>query len=306
MTVRQVTVRVPATTANLGPAFDCMGMALRIHNEIQVRLEGTTQPRVHVTGQGEDSLPRDTTNLVYRAFSSLLEAAGMSLPIPVIRCRNEIPLERGLGSSAAAIVGGLTAANHLAGNPLASEEILALAVELEGHPDNVAAALLGGIRIVAPCTESIVTAPVPLPPDMRVALFIPEVSISTAEARSVMPSDVPMEDALFNVGRTALLVNAFATGRLKDLKAATEDKLHQPYRSHLLRAMRLIIGEAMKGGALGAFVSGSGSTVLALCQGREMSVAYEMAEMARKTNVPGRAIITFPSKEGVEVVEGSG
>ena len=304
MTVRQVTVRVPATTANLGPAFDCMGMALSIHNEIQVRLGEASEPAVYVNGQGADALPRDESNLVYRAFSRLLDAAGASLPAPVITCRNEIPLERGLGSSAAAIVGGLTAANYLAGNPLSQREILSLAVKLEGHPDNVAPALLGGIQIVAPGMESLVTAPVPLPPDLRVALFIPEVSISTAEARAVMPSEVPLQDALFNVGRTALLVNAFATGRLELLKMATEDRLHQPYRSHLLPAMRLIIAEAMKGGALGAFVSGSGSTVLALCQGREMSVAYEMAEMARKTNVPGRAIITFPSATGVEVVEG--
>ena len=304
MTVPQVTIRVPATTANLGPAFDCMGMALYIHNEIQVRLDGTGQPQVNVSGQGEDSLPRDASNLVYRAYARLLDETGIALPSPAIWCRNEIPLERGLGSSAAAIIGGLAAANHLAGSPLKPEEILSLAVDLEGHPDNVAPALFGGIRIVAQGTESLITAPVPLPPDLRVALFIPEVSISTAEARAVMPADVPMQDALFNVGRTALLVNAFATERLEDLKSATEDRLHQPYRRHLLPAMRLIIGEAMKGGALGAFVSGSGSTVLALCQGREMSVAYEMAEMARKTNVPGRGIITFPSATGVEVVEG--
>ena len=302
MTASQVTVRVPATTANLGPAFDCMGMALCIHNEIQVRLGESTEPMVYVAGQGEDSLPRDESNLAYRAYSRLFEEAGMSLPAAVINCRNEIPLERGLGSSAAAIVGGMTAANHLAGKPLTSGEILSLAVEMEGHPDNVAAALYGGIRIVALGPDSLITAPVPLPADLRVALFIPEVSISTVEARSVMPADVSMRDALFNVGRTALLVNAFATGRLEDLKAATEDRLHQPYRGHLLPAMRLIIGEAMKGGALGAFVSGSGSTVLALCRGREMSVAYEMAEMARKTNVAGRAMITFPSEAGVEVV----
>lgn len=301
-TRRQVTVRVPATTANLGPAFDCMGMALRIHNEIHIRLDEVSEPKVNVTGQGEDSLPRDASNLVYRAYSRLLEAVGISLPAPVITCRNEIPLERGLGSSAAAIVGGLVAANHLAGSPLTKEEILPLAVDLEGHPDNVAPALLGGIQIITPGTDSLITSTVPLPTDLRVALFIPDASISTAEARAVMPADVPMQDALFNVGRTALLVNAFATGRLEDLKASTEDRLHQPYRSHLLPAMRLIISEAMKGGALGAFVSGSGSTVLALCRGREMSVAYEMAEMARKTNVPGRAIITFPSETGAEVV----
>jgi homoserine kinase len=207
-----------------------------------------------------------------------------------------------LGSSAAAIVGGLVAANHLAGSPLTPQEILPLAAELEGHPDNVAPALLGGIRIVVNGPKSLIAAPVPLPPNLRVVLFIPEVSISTADARAVMPATVSLQDALFNVGRTALLVNALATGRLEDLKAATQDKLHQPYRNHLLPAMRLIIQEALKGGALGAFVSGSGSTVLALAQGREMSVAYEMAEMARKTNVPGRAIITFPSETGAHVV----
>ena len=280
-----------------------MGMALRIQNEIQVRAGDARQPTVRIEGQGEDTLPRDASNLAYRAYSRLLEEAGVSLPAPVITCRNEIPLERGLGSSAAAIVGGMVAANHLAGNPMTKREILSLAVELEGHPDNVAPALLGGIQIVAQGADGIITSSVLLPPDLRVALFIPEASISTAEARAVMPDVAPMPDALFNVGRTALLVNAFATGRLEDLKAATEDRLHQPYRSHLLPAMRLIIAEAMKGGALGAFVSGSGSTVLALCRGREMSVAYEMAEMARKTNTPGRAIITYPSETGAEVVE---
>ena len=305
MTLRQVTVRVPATTANLGPAFDCMGMALCIWNEIDVRLGETTRPTVRITGQGEGSLPQDASNLVYRAYSRLLQETGRSLPVPVITCRNEIPLERGLGSSAAAIVGGLVAANHLAGSPLSPQEIMPLAVELEGHPDNVAPALLGGIRIVVPGPESLITASVPLPSDLRAVLFIPEVSISTADARAVMPATVSLNDALFNVGRAALLVNALATGRLQDLKAATEDRLHQPHRSHLLPAMRLIIQEALKGGALGAFVSGSGSTVLALAQGHEMSVAYEMAEMARKTNVPGRAIITFPSQKGAYVVDES-
>ena len=305
MIPRQVTVRVPATTANLGPAFDCMGMALCIWNEIDVRLGETIRPTVRITGQGEDSLPQDDSNLVYRAYSRLLQETGRSLPVPVITCRNEIPLERGLGSSAAAIVGGLVAANHLAGSPLSPQEIMPLAVELEGHPDNVAPALLGGIRIIVPGPGSLITAPVPLPADLRAVLFIPEVSISTAAARAVMPATVSLNDALFNVGRTALLVNALTTGRLQDLKAATEDRLHQPHRSHLLPAMRLIIQEALKGGALGAFVSGSGSTVLALAQGHEMSVAYEMAEMARKTNVPGRAIITFPSEKGAYVVDES-
>ncbi len=305
MTLRQVTVSVPATTANLGPAFDCMGMALRIYNEVQVRLGETSETAVRVSGQGADSLPLDSSNLAYRAYSRLLESTGIFLPAPLIDCRNEIPLERGLGSSAAAIVGGLVAANRLAGDPLTKEEILSLAVEMEGHPDNVAPALLGGIQIVAPGADSLITAAVPMPQGLRAALFVPEVAIPTDSARAVMPDSVPMEDALFNVGRTALLVNALARNRLEGLREATEDRLHQPYRSHLLPAMRLIILEALKGGALAAFVSGSGSTVLALCRGREMSVAYEMAEMARKTNVPGRTMITFPSEAGAYVVEES-
>ena len=280
-----------------------MGMALCIYNEIRVRLGEVDHPTISITGEGEEFLPRGESNLVYRAYSRLLQETGLSLPAPIIDCRNEIPLERGLGSSAAAIVAGLVAANHLTGSLLSLEEILPLAVGLEGHPDNVSPALLGGIRIVAPGPSSLIIAPVPVPYNLRAVLFIPDVSISTVEARAVLPRSVSMEDAIFNVGRAALLVNAFAAGRLKDLRAATEDRLHQPHRSHLLPAMRLIIQEALKGGALGAFVSGSGSTVLALTRGREMSVAYEMAEMARKTRVSGRTIITFPSEKGAQVVE---
>lgn len=302
---QQVTVRVPATTANLGPAFDCMGMALDIWNEVRVEVGGSAEPRVELTGEGSEVLPKDSHNLIYKSIDHFQESANVRLGALSIRCINKVPLERGLGSSATAIVGGLVAANHLAGEPLTPEQILPLAVELEGHPDNVTAALYGGIRIVAQHEGEIITAPVDVPHGLRTVLYIPDGSISTSEARAVMPDKVSLEDAVFNVGRVALLVNALSGDRLNDLKAATEDRLHQPYRRNLFPSMRLIIREALKAGALGAFVSGSGSTVLALARGKEMSIAYEMFEAARKANTPGRTVITWPSERGAHVVSSS-
>ena len=301
MKCHQVAVRVPATTANLGPAFDCLGMALNIWNG--VRMEVSHSPEVQITGQGVDQLPSDTTNLVYQSSQRLFDEAGVAPPSLSIQCHNRIPLERGLGSSAAAIVGGLVAANHLAGQPLPTERLLSLAVELEGHPDNVAAALLGGAQIVVPGEEGLITSSVRIPSDLRAVLYVPEGTISTVEARAVLPRQVSREDAIHNIGRVALLVNALAGDRLQDLRAGTQDRLHQPYRQDLFPAMKVVIREAINAGALGAFVSGSGPTVLALTQGKEMSIAYEMAEAARKANAPGETIITEPSEAGVHVVE---
>jgi len=301
MKYQQLTVQVPATTANLGPAFDCLGMALDIWNGLQV---GTGRsPEVDVKGQGATDLPSDATNLVYRSCVRLFEEVGADPPALLIRCCNRIPLERGLGSSAAAIVGGLVAANHLVGQPLSTEALLSLAVELEGHPDNVTPALLGGAQIVVQGEKGLITSPVKIPSDLRVVLYVPEGTTSTAQARAVLPKRVSYEDAIYNVGRVAMLVNALAGDRLQDLWVGTQDRLHQPYRQDLFPAMKLIIKEAMKAGALGAFVSGSGPTVLALTQGREMSIAYEMAEAARKANAPGETLITRPSQGGARVVE---
>ncbi len=302
---RRFTVRVPATTANLGSAFDCMAMALDLWSEVVVETGDGAAPRVEVTGEGADSLPEDSSNLVFRSMTRLFRKAGARPPTPSLICRNGIPLKRGLGSSAAAIVGGLTAANHLLGSPFADDDVLLMAVELEGHPDNVAAALYGGARIVTPYKEGLIASPVRIPPGLNAVLYTPDKSVSTDEARSVLPGKVSHEDAVFNMGRAALLVNALASDRVEDLRAATEDRLHQPYRYGLFPPMRLIIAEALKAGALGAFVSGSGSTVLALARGKEMSVAYEMAEMARKANAPGRVLITRPSERGAHVVDGS-
>ena len=303
----KIRVRVPATTANLGPGFDCLGMALDMWNE--VRIEAGDAQSVSIQGQGAGELPADTSNLVYRAIEHLFNEERFDTPVLRVSCRNEIPLKRGLGSSAAAIVGGLVAANVLlpryvgTGVPsIPKEKILDLAVQLEGHPDNVAAALLGGLQLVAREEDVLVSAPVPVPEGIHTVLFIPEMTIATEDARAVLPEKISVEDAVYNIGRVALLVNALGTGRLVDLPLATRDRLHQPYRQKLFPAMKVIFTAALNAGALGVFLSGSGSTILALTSGHEMTVAYEMSEAARQAGIAGVVKVTKPTPQGAHVV----
>lgn len=298
---KRVTILVPATAANLGPAFDCIGMALDLWNEISVGLDRNNRVSVSVTGEGRTELSNNSCNLVYMSMSHLFKKMDKTVGPLDVRCHNRIPIARGLGSSASAIVGGLMGANHLLGQPLQNHEILDMAIQLEGHPDNVTACLLGGTRIVVPNMGKVITALVKTPPDLKTVLYMPDHVIPTSKARSVLPADASYENAIFNMGRVALLINALSSDKLEDLEIATQDCLHQPYREKLFPAMRYIMKEAIRAGALGAFLSGSGSTVLAFARGREMSIAYEMAEAARKTNTPGRVIITSPSEKGAYV-----
>ncbi len=298
---QQVTVLVPATSANLGPGFDCLGMALDIWNQIEVSTGETAG--VQVEGEGEGILSTGTDNLVYRAAQRYFQESGTEMPPLSITCRNQIPLARGLGSSSAAIVGGLLAASATAGaTPPDMDLLWRLAVEIEGHPDNVTAALFGGCQIVVQDGEALVHAPVPVPGSLQAVLFIPEAPMRTDQARGLLPSQISREDAVYNLGRVSLLVNALATGRLEDLKVATQDLLHQPARQKLLPVMRLLIRSALDGGALGAFLSGAGSTVLALTRDNSITVAYEMVDIANKASIPGDIKITRPSAKGAHVV----
>ncbi|MBI4200630.1 MAG: homoserine kinase [Chloroflexi bacterium] len=301
--MERVSVRVPATTANLGPGFDCLGMALDIWNEVTIAV--AQKSRVRVTGQGAGQLSTGPGNLVYRTAARYYTERGRAMPALSIACHNEIPLARGLGSSAAAIVGGLVAAAALAGDPPDDpERLLPLAIALEGHPDNVTPALFGGCQIVVAEGDQWVRAAVPLPADLHAVLFIPDTQLPTVEARAVLPDEVSREAAVYNAGRVALLVSALATGKVELLRWATQDRLHQPARERLFPAMRHLFRAAMDGGALGAFLSGAGPTVLALTQGREVTVAYEMAEAARRFGVSGTVKVTQPTARGATVVRG--
>ena len=297
----RLTVRVPATTGNLGPGFDCLGMALDIWNTIQVEVG---ESGFDIAGEGADLLPRGGANLTYRSFRLALDEAGHPIPDVRITCRNEIPLARGLGSSSAAVVGGLVAGNEVGGRRLPEQRLLELAVEVEGHPDNAAPALFGGCQIVVGNGANLITCHVPVPEDLRAVLFIPDISMPTDQARALLPAEVPRRDAVYNMGRVALLVRAFATGDLAYLATATEDRLHQPARQQIFPAMKNIFRAAMSAGALGVFLSGAGSTVLALTKGKEFTVGYEMADAANKSGVGGRVKVTRPSNQGVDVSAG--
>ena len=301
-----VRVKAPATTANMGPGYDCLGMALDVWNTIEVEVLDSGEPVVEVTGEGAGELGTGRDNLVYRSMEFLFQDAGQEMPLVRIRCDNAIPLARGMGSSAAAIAGGLVAANAICSQDYTPNDLLEMAATIEGHPDNVAAAVLGGMQLViSDKTEEgsrLYAVSINVPPELRAVVFVPQVRIATEDARAVLPEKVTVADAVHNIGRVGLLVASMATNHPEYLAIATQDLLHQPYRQPLFPAMKVIFKAALDAGALGVFLSGSGSTVLALTQGREMTVAYEMAEAARQASVEGNVSVTQPTVRGAHLI----
>lgn len=297
----KITVRAPATTANMGPGFDSMGMALDIFNTISVRLADNFS--ISITGQGEAVLSHGTENMVYRGFAAVFEKQGAQVPTVCLTCHNEIPLRRGLGSSAAAVAGGMVAANVMSGDGLSAEELLSLADGIEGHPDNVAAALFGGCQIVVREGDRLTSISSPLKDGLTAVLLIPDFEIPTDRARAVLPENVGIGDAVFNIGRAALLSMALATGNTQALKLATQDALHQPHREPLFPAMKGIFRAALDAGAYGVFLSGSGSTILALVDANEERIAQAMLNEANRWGVQGVTRIAYPSLTGVSVLE---
>jgi len=245
---RRRLVRVPASTANLGPGFDAFAAALALHLEVEVVETGAFAV---VT---ELDVPRDRSNLLVRAFERLAPADGFEF-----RVSSDIPLVGGLGSSAAAIVAGLTAADHIFE---LDSDVLALAGELEGHPDNVAAAVHGGIVVVA---DGVVTRVDP-PVSLEAVLVVPGEAVETTAARAALPDTVPLADAAFNVAHGALLALGLATGDLDLVSRGLADRLHQPHRAHLFPRSAGLIDRAREMGAVGATLSGAGPTVLVWCQ----------------------------------------
>ncbi|RUS47667.1 homoserine kinase [Cohnella sp. AR92] len=283
----RVVVRVPASTANLGPGFDSLGMALSLFSWVDLRPsnagEGTT---VTLLGDQTQGLATDKSNLVYNVAQKVFARAGVELPELHITLRSDIPLTRGLGSSASAIVGALVAANELIGSPLSLDELFQMATAQEKHPDNVGASLYGGIIAAAwdgTRAEAVRLEP---PQGLEALVVIPEFELSTKKARTVLPQQLSMQDAVFNVSHSSLLTAALATGRLDLLRHAMRDKLHQPYRAALVPGMDVILRDAADHGALGAVLSGAGPTLLLLADSavsdREEMIRFVTEVMAEK------------------------
>ncbi len=309
--LRPVHLNVPATTANLGAGFDALALALDLANEIDV--EPSARPGGHVElsveGEGAARLRGGRGNRFLRALRVGLETCDVSFDRYAwrVRMQNAIPLSRGLGSSATASVGGLLAARALCGSAagaLSDERILALSAELEGHPDNAAAAVYGGFVVVAQIDGALRAIRLDPPRELVCALFIPERPLSTAAMRAALPQTVPLADAVHNLGATALAVMAMATGDLSLLRAATVDRLHEPYRAAAVYPeLPDLVAAARNAGALGACLSGAGSTVIAFADTpeRASAAAAAMAAAARALELEGRSRVVAPRLRGATV-----
>lgn len=277
-----VSVKVPATTANLGPGFDTLGLALSLYDELEVTVRA--EPGVHVTveGVGEGVVPTDETNLVARSIAHVFASVKLPMPGLEILARNAIPHSRGLGSSGAAIVAGIMAGKGLLDGIAEFDPVtlLELATELEGHPDNVAPALFGGLTIAWVADDGPKHKKLIAHRGVSTVVFVPEAAMSTALARSLQPASVPHEDAIFNVSRSALLVAALVQSP-ELLLAATEDRLHQSYRASAMRETDDLIRMLREHG-LAAVVSGAGPSVLVL--GSDPSQRLTAAELVAQNS----------------------
>lgn len=296
---RQVRVRVPATTANLGCGFDVLGLALQIYNTFTFAL--TTEPGWRVRLPEGVDLPSDGDNLVFKAARDVFAKVGDEPPGLHLSLDMNIPLARGLGSSSAAIVGGLLAANALAGNPLKREALLAIAVEMEGHPDNVTPALMGGLTLSYAADGRHAFLPLNFPSDLSLIVAIPDFELPTAKARAVLPPQVSRDDAVFNCSRTALLVAALQMKRYDLLPAAMEDRLHQPFRAALVPGMEAAMAAGYRAKALGVVLSGAGPTLVALAHSDPQAIAAAIRDAFAAYHVTCRTQLVQADVEGAVV-----
>ena len=285
LTGRKVSVRVPATTANLGPGFDTLGLALAFYDELEVSVRSQPGATVSVHGVGEGTIPTDESNLVVTSIAFTFDKLGQKLPGLDLVAHNNIPHGRGMGSSGAAIVSGIMAAKGLLSGivDVSSDQILAFATELEGHPDNVAPAIFGGLTIAWTTPTGPRSKKLMVHRGVSPLVLVPEFTMSTELARSLQPENVPHEDAIFNVSRSALLIAAL-TQSPELLLEATEDKLHQNYRAEAMPETSALIRD-LRAAGFAAVVSGAGPSILVLCS--DPSARLRAAELvAGKQQTP--------------------
>lgn len=302
---------MPATSANLGPGFDCLGLALGLHNTVtfsttgvQTAAEEAARARVRVTVDGVDAakIPVDGTNLVVQTAYRLFGAVGR-WPVDLdLRLENGIPVGSGLGSSSAAVVAGLIGANALVDGGLGQDELLQIATAIEGHPDNVSPAILGGLVLgvmaARPDGSTELLVDRLRMPEMTVVVVMPDVALLTSEARAVLPAHIPRQDAIFNISRLGLLVHALSTADHKRLELAMQDRLHQPYRLPIIPGSEQAMAAAYAAGASGVALSGAGPSLIAFAPEGHGRIGEAMAEAFQCVNVAARTWILQVEPEG--------
>ncbi|HHU31897.1 MAG TPA: homoserine kinase [Clostridia bacterium] len=294
-------IRIPASTANLGPGFDTLGMALNLYNYLEVNTK-TNGFKIEVFGEGKDYIPKDENNIVYKMMNTIFNRARFKPNGLSIKLENNIPIARGLGSSAAAIVGGALAANLLIPNPLSLEELLLIVTEFEGHPDNVAPALIGGLISSIYTTEKIIYKKINPPQDLNLVVAIPDYTLSTKVARNALPQNIPLQDAVFNIGYSTLLVLALQEGDYNLLGQVMKDKIHQPYRLPLVPGMNEVFKAALQAGAISVALSGSGPTLIAFSQNNSEIIGQAMQNAFLQYDISCQYKILKPDLNGAIVI----
>jgi len=292
-----ITIKAPATSANLGPGFDALGLALDLWNESTFEIADDFM--VHVEGEGESKLAQGRNNMIVRTAQKLAERVGKKLPPFAVRCMNQIPLGSGLGSSAAATLTGLLAANALTESQLSEDEILRIATEIEGHPDNVAPALMGGLVVSAMNEGKIIARKLTVAP-IHVTVVLPEFHFPTKEARDALPAQVSMKDAVHNIGRAVLVTEAFRTGDLSLLGEAMTDVLHQPYRIPLIPGAEDAMQTMKAEGASAVALSGAGPSLIAFSQ-MESNIGLAAMRAFERAGLSARIFQLGVSSRGAEI-----
>jgi len=295
-------IKTPATSANLGPGFDALGLALNLWNETTFTL--AIEYSMRVRGEGADKLSNDKNNLIFRAAQRLADFAGRALPAFHADCLNQIPLSSGLGSSAAATLTGLLAANTMLGKPLLKDEILDLAAEMEGHSDNVAPGLMGGLVASTIDDGKVIAQKITITENARplhITFVLPEYHLPTKEARAALPNQVPMKDAVYNISRAVLVTEAFRCGDLNLLGKAMTDSLHQPYRLKLIPGAQSAMEAAKEAGANAVALSGAGPSLIAFSSQAEPVVGEAMKRAFEAAGLTARIFHLGVTSHGAEI-----
>ncbi len=292
-------VSVPASTSNLGPGFDALGLALSLYNEFL--FEPSDFYSVEIEGEGREELPKDESNLFLKTYRSTMEYLGLNQPIKV-KLINRIPLGRGLGSSATAIVGGILAAERISGKKLSLPEVIDIAFKFEPHPDNVLPAYTGGF-VVAATNGDLHYIKLDWPDDLKVVIVVPELFLSTEDSRSVLPESYPKKDVIFNIQRVALLFGALQKRDYGLLKEAVKDRIHQPYRCDLIPSFWEVVSEGYKAGAYAVYLSGAGSCIGALADGNFEEIGRAMCNVFDALGIESRYLVLDVDRDGAKIEE---
>ncbi len=298
-----IKVRVPATSANMGSGFDSLGLALSLYNYVSIeKISGETE--IKVVGEGEDFLPHNKHNLIYQCIEKVFDAAGEKMVNIRLVMENHIPVTRGLGSSSASIVGGIFAANAILQEPFSREELLYMAAEIEGHGDNVTPAIFGGFCVNVPAKNKINYISTPVKEDLEFATFIPDFFLQTKKSRAALPEKVFHKDAVFNLGRSALLTASIISGKYENIRVAMGDRLHQDYRKKFIPGMGEIFDLCYNNKALGVYLSGAGPTIIGILNGRSSVFSEKVGSVLNKKMKNWHLSVLSADNEGAVILGG--